>query len=176
MSIPKRPTERQERVLSQLGRLRQSHEAGEVPPAWVVVSACTTLESAASEKLQAMLAARAESGNDMLVKQMIKAQQTDMDRSWPSRLEWLANGFGVKLATADEARLLALVDLRNAIAHHGDRFTSRQVNDYAMFLNTRRLLETTFLLHVRGIHFTVTRETAATVLGVARGVAVDLLA
>jgi hypothetical protein len=82
-----------------------------VPPSCVIVSACTTLESAASEKLQAMLAARADS-NDMLVKRMIKAQRTDMDRSWPSRLEWLANGFGVKLAKADEADLLAMVDLR----------------------------------------------------------------
>lgn len=176
MSILKNPTERQERVLTQLSKLRESHEGGEVPPPWVIVSACTILESAASEKLQAKLAERATQSNDMLVRRMIKAQRTGMDRSWPSRLEWLAKGFGVKLDEADEADLLAMIDLRNGIAHHGDRFTSRQINDHAKFLDTRRLLETKFLLHTRGSRFSVTTETADTVLRVARRVTIDLLA
>lgn len=171
MLVLKNPTERQERVLTRLSKLRQSHEAGEVPHSWVIVSACTTLESAVSDKLQTLLATRATYSNDVLVQRMIKAQRNDMDRSWVTRLDWLAHGFGVKLSKVDEVDLLAMVDLRNAIAHHSDMFTSRQVNDYAKFLTTRRLLETRFLLHTRGTKFTVTADTAGKVLRVARRVA-----
>lgn len=175
MLVVKNPSPRQEAVLSQLSKLRQSHEAGGVPPSWIIVSSCTTLESPTSEKLQSLLATRVAQGNDMLVKKMISAQRPDMDRSWHSRLKWLADGFNVKLKPQDEVDLLATVELRNAITHNGDRFTSRQVNSYEEFLKTRRLLETEFFLHIQGTRFTITPATADKVLGVARRVVVDLL-
>ena len=63
---------------------------------------------------------------------MLKAKRSEMDRSWHTRLEWLAEGFNVKLAQDDKADLLAMVYLRNAIAHDGDMFTSQQVKDYEL--------------------------------------------
>ncbi len=157
MSLNRVPSERQERVLGQLSKLRASHQSGQVPPSWVVVSSCTTLESATSEKLQALLDDRLlTAGADQLFKKTLKAKRSEMDRSWHTRLEWLADGFNVKLALDDKADLLAMAYLRNAIAHDGDTFTSQQLQNYQHFIATRSRLESTFALHTIGVRFVVT--------------------
>ncbi len=175
MSLNRVPSERQERVLGQLSNLRASHQSGQVPPSWVVVSSCTTLESATSEKLQALLDDRLlAAGADQLFKKTLKAKRSEMDRSWNTRLEWLADGFNVKLALDDKTDLLAMAYLRNAIAHDGDTFTSQQLLNYPLFIATRSRLESTFALHTIGVRFVVTNGTADAALRVARRVALGL--
>lgn len=176
MFLDRNPSELQERVLAQLSELRASHQSGEVPPSWVVVSSCTTLESATSEKLQALLDARlSAAGADALLRKTLKAQRSEMDRTWHTRLEWLAEGFNVKLTPDDKTDLLAMAYLRNAIAHDGATFTRQQLNNYEQFIATRGRLESAFALHTLGTRFAVTSGTADASLRVARRVASTLL-
>ena len=142
----------------------------------MIVSAATILENAVSELLETRLDAQQVATESVLERHLISANRREMNQSWKNRLKWLRIGFGVSLSSPGDVELNALIELRNAIAHDGKRFTDRQIANYHEFLATRAIVQDKLQVTVQGTAFVLTSRTGHAALGIARTAAVALLA
>ncbi len=168
-------SERQERILRAFLDVRRTYSLGEVSIEWVIVSLCTTLESACVELLEQLLHDRAKMTTSKLEGRLIASQRRDMNRTWMSRLEWLSKGFDLTIDRDLRDELLTLVELRNAIVHKGHAFTDRQIENYGTALQLRATLERAFYVTCRGVEFDLTPKTADVAFRIARDVTASLL-
>ncbi len=161
-------------MLGRLLQLRRSLSLGQVTSNWVVVSACTILETAAADLLDERLRTRKEATQSELERRLIQEFSRELNDSWPARLDWLRRGFAVILEDDLTDLLLALVELRNAIAHDGHAFTARQTADYDRLVKTKRILENRFGVQFRGNALVITPSTGDAAVTIARQVATAL--
>lgn len=140
-----------------------------------MTSTCTALETACSELLDDLLRLRASSTSSALESALIRRQKAEMNKSWVNRLTWLSTGFDLSLDSSLKEELLAMIELRNAIAHNGHSFTPRQTGQYETFLRLRQTLEASFGVVFRGTAFVVGVATGDAALRVGRDVVVQLL-
>ncbi|WP_319461429.1 hypothetical protein [Micromonospora sp. RTP1Z1] len=106
---------------------------------------------------------------------LISAQKSDMNKSWFSRLKWLSVGFSVQLDDSCRQELLALIELRNAIAHNGYSFTARQTAHYEEFLKQRKVLESNFGVLFRGADFRVGCTSGDMAIRLGRKIALEFI-
>jgi len=157
--------------LARLLELRRSLSLGQVTSNWVVVSACTILETAAADLLEEQLRTRKEATQSQLERRFIQEFSREINDSWPARLDWLGRGFAVVLEEELKNLLLALIELRNAIAHNGQEFTARQTADYNGLVKTKRILENRFGVQFHGNALMITPSTGDAAVTIARQVA-----
>ncbi|MEU5906927.1 hypothetical protein ABZ780_21455 [Micromonospora sp. NPDC047467] len=167
-------TDRQERALGRLLAIRDALSRGTVSPEWVVISVCTTLETYCSEMLEELIKNHLASA-DKFEAELITAQKSDLNKSWHSRLKWLSVGFSMQLDDSSHQDLLALIELRNAIAHNGHSFTSRQTARYEEFLRHRKVLESNFGVLFHGAAFKVGPTSGDMAIRLGRKIALDFL-
>lgn len=167
-------SERQEKVMRQLLIVRRSLRRGEVSAEWIVMSVCTTLETACTDLLDDLLQTQAAQTNSQLERAMISSQRSEMKGSWHSRLQWLSKGFSKNLEKDTASELYAMIELRNAIAHNGASFTSRQLEKYHEFLRHRQVLELNFGVSFSGAKFCLNEGVGDSALDVGRRVATQI--
>lgn len=158
-------------MLARLLELRRSLSLGQVTSNWVVVSACTILETAAAELLEEQLRTRKAATQSQLERRFIQEFSREINDSWFARLDWLSRGFAVVLENDLKDLLLALIELRNAIAHNGQEFTARQTANYDGLVKTKRILEKHFSVQFYGNALVITPSTGDAAVTIARQVA-----
>ncbi|MFI1988258.1 hypothetical protein [Actinoplanes sp. NPDC020271] len=166
---------RQEDAMRRLLTIRRSLRQSQVSEEWIVASVSTTLETACTDLLDDLLRARENQTDSPLERAMIRDQRSEMKASWHSRLQWLSRGFSRTLSEDVNARLSALIELRNAIAHNGDTFTPRQTQKYVDFLNLCQMLESQLDVRVKGTSFRLGEHTGNHAIDIGRQVVTQLL-
>ncbi|MFD7184966.1 hypothetical protein ACFV90_33850 [Streptomyces sp. NPDC059904] len=92
----------------------------------------------------------------------------DMSRTWDTRYEWLADGFGIRMKGEKfQQDFHGMVECRNAIVHGSGHLTKRQRNGFAKFVQLRKQLESVLNVRVHGTEIVFSTDSAQDSLRVA---------
>jgi hypothetical protein len=100
------------------------------------MTAATIVENAYSELLDELPERYMRIRSDNLRAHLVKENGARAMEAWPARLSWL-NRLDVSISPAAQKGIAALAFARNAIAHAGGEFTSRQRSNYGRFIEDR---------------------------------------
>ncbi|MFD9692543.1 hypothetical protein ACFWXO_43060 [Kitasatospora sp. NPDC059088] len=122
---------------------------------WLVVDAATAVEVHVSRALR-QLVARSQVSSTALGGALLAELGDGIDKTWPSRLDWLSRGFGISIKGETYVQeLLLVVDCRNAIVHASGSMTKQQMSPFGKALDLRKRLKTVLEIDVHATRLVI---------------------
>ncbi len=151
--VPLEISKESEVALQRLARLHRNHATGSE---LIVLEVATVVETCVNDTIDRLVEKeyrRLSGGSMHLARYLVTEHRNGLTSDWHSRKKTLRQGLGIHVEPESVQQMFDnLVELRNALAHGGNMFTSKQTSKSSFFSLRKRLAES-LDVHSHGSRF-----------------------